>query len=124
MKCPVCSIRMRCLDTRWNKTVNQTRRKWKCSCGSRGTTIESWESTPTKVTRTLKPKPDFKKIDVEKSTDKLMTAFYGRLEKPKKQKQVEVKHKPTKAMFEDVEDSRNYDDYSDLGIDIPKGDDW
>jgi len=51
-------------------------------------------------------------------------AFYGRKEKPKKQKQVEVKHKPSKSMFEDTEDSRHYEDYSDLGIDIPKGDDW
>lgn len=117
---------MKCLDTRWNKTVNQTRRKWKCSCGARGTTVESWQSAPTIPTNKPKPKskPDYKQINVEKSTDKLMKAFYGRLEKPKKQKHVEVKHKPSKSVFEDVEDSRNYDDYSDLGIDIPKGDDW
>ena len=111
-----------CLDTRWNKTEIQTRRRWKCKCGARGTTIERWESAPA-IPKPI-PKPDYKKIDVEKSTDKLMDAFYGRKEKPKKQKQVEVKHKPSKSMFEDTEDSRYYDDYSDLGIDIPKGDDW
>ena len=121
MRCPTCDLRMMCLDTRWNKTTTQTRRRWKCSCGARGTTLERWESTPD-IPKS-KPKPDYKKIDVEKSTDKLMDAFYGRKEKPKKQKQV-VQYKQKNSMFDEAEDSRPYDDYSDLGLDIPKGDDW
>jgi hypothetical protein len=42
----------------------------------------------------------------------------------KKQKDVAVKHKPPKSMFEDTEDYSYGDRYDDIGIDIPKGDDW
>jgi hypothetical protein len=46
--------------------------------------------------------------------------FGGKTKKP-----VEVKHKPPKSMFDDTdEDNGRYSDYGDLGIDIPRGDDW
>ena len=89
----------------------------------KGTTLERWESIPSI------PKPVPKKvkdIDVEHATDTLMSSFYGTLKKPKpkKEKQVVVKHTPTKSAFEDSDEGKYYDDLSDLGLDIPKGDDW
>lgn len=97
----------------------------------KGTTLERWEITPSI------PKPVPKKvkdIDVERSTDTLMSSFYGTLKKPKpkpkpnpkpkKERQVVVKHTPTKSMFEDSDEGKFYDDLSDLGFDLPKGDDW
>ena len=55
-----------------------------------------------------------------------MSAFYGapKKAKPKTEKQVVVKHTPTKSMFEDADEDNQYSNYKDLGIDIPKGDDW
>jgi hypothetical protein len=101
----------------------------------KGTTLERWEITPSI------PKPVPKKvkdIDVERSTDTLMSSLYGTLKKPKperkpkpkpnpkpkKERQVVVKHTPTKSMFEDSDEGKFYDDLSDLGFDLPKGDDW
>jgi hypothetical protein len=53
-----------------------------------------------------------------------MSAFYGvpKKTKPKTEKQVVVKHIPTKSMFEDADEDKYYDDFSDLGLDIPRGD--
>jgi hypothetical protein len=55
-----------------------------------------------------------------------MSAFYGvpKKVKPKTEKQVVVKHTSTKSMFEDADEDNQYSNYEDLGIDIPKGDDW
>ena len=121
MKCPQCKTRMKCLDTRWNAVTVQTRRRWSCKCGVRGATLEGWESAPLR-----KAPKKAKKINVEKATDTLMSAFYGapKKAKPKTEKQVVVKHTPTKSMFEDADEDNQYSNYEDLGIDIPKGDDW
>jgi hypothetical protein len=53
-----------------------------------------------------------------------MSAFYGvsKKTKPKTEKQVVVKHTSTKSMFEDADEDKYYDDFSDLGLDIPRGD--
>ena len=119
MKCPQCKTRMKCLDTRWNAVTVQTRRRWSCKCGVRGATLEGWESAPLR-----KAPKKAKKINVEKATDTLMSAFYGvpKKAKPKTEKQVVVKHTSTKSMFEDADEDKYYDDFSDLGLDIPKGD--
>ena len=112
-----------CLDTRWNIDLVQTRRRWSCKCGVKGTTLERWESIPS----IPKPVPKkVKEIDVEVATDNLMSAFYGTLKKPKpkKEKQVVVKHTPTKSAFEDSDEGKYYDDLSDLDLDIPKGYEW
>ena len=112
---------MKCLDTRWNAVTVQTRRRWSCSCGVKGATLEGWESAPLR-----KAPKKAKKINVEKATDTLMSAFYGapKKAKPKTEKQVVVKHTSTKSMFEDADEDNQYSNYEDLGIDIPKGDDW
>ena len=117
MKCPQCKTRMKCLDTRWNEATVQTRRRWSCKCGVRGATLERWESTPLR-----KAPKKAKKINVERATDTLMSAFYGVPKKAKTEKQVVVKHTPIKSMFEDADEGKYYDDLSDLGLDIPKGD--
>ncbi len=117
MKCPQCKTRMKCLDTRWNASKVQTRRRWSCSCGVKGATLEGWESAPLR-----KAPKKVRKINVEKATDTLMSAFYGAPKKAKTEKQVVVKHTPIKSMFEDADEDKYYDDFSDLGLDIPKGD--
>lgn len=87
----------------------------------KGATLEGWESAPLR-----KAPKKAKKINVEKVTNTLMSAFYGvpKKAKPKTEKQVVVKHTPTKSMFEDADEDNQYSNYKDLGIDIPKGDDW
>ena len=87
----------------------------------KGATLEGWESAPLR-----KAPKKAKKINVEKATDTLMSAFYGapKKAKPKTEKQVVVKHTSTKSMFEDADEDNQYSNYKDLGIDIPKGDDW
>ena len=89
----------------------------------KGTTLERWESIPSVPTPVPKK---VKEINVEKATDTLMSAFYGTLKKPKpkKEKQVVAKHTSTKSVFEDSDEGKYYDDLSDLGLDIPKGDEW
>lgn len=83
----------------------------------KGATLEGWESAPLR-----KAPKKAKKINVEKATDTLMSAFYGAPKKAKTEKQVVVKHTPIKSMFEDADEDKYYDDFSDLGLDIPKGD--
>lgn len=111
---------MRCLDTRWQEATKTVIRRHACVCGVRGRSTETWDSLPTPP----QPKPSqpkHKKLSVERATD----ALWDAMNKPtKKPKDVAVKHKPTKSMFEDTEDYSYGDRYDDLGIDIPKGDDW
>jgi hypothetical protein len=42
----------------------------------------------------------------------------------KKQKHVVEKHKPSKSAFDAMDEDYGREDYGDLGIDIPRGDDW
>ncbi len=111
---------MKCLDTRWEDTSKSTTRRWHCDvCQARGKTKETWVSVPVKQT----PKPTKKKklSEVDKAVNRIADALYG----GKTKKPIEVKHKPPKSMFDDMEeDNGRYSDYGDLGIDIPRGDDW
>lgn len=120
MKCPNCKRKMRCLDTRWQEATKSTVRRHACVCGVRGKTTERWDSSPApEGKKPSQPKP--KKLPVDSAANRLMNALYA---PKKKEKDVVVKHKPTKSMFEDTEDYTYGDRYDDLGIDIPKGDDW
>jgi transcriptional regulator NrdR family protein len=121
MKCPTCKVRMKCLDTRWSEASKETHRRWKCDkCNSRGKTKETWLVQPViEKPKTKQPKPK-KLSEVDKAVNRIADALYGGKTKQPK----EVKHKPTKAMFDDMEEDTRYSDYSDLGIDIPRGDDW
>jgi len=125
MKCPSCKKRMRCLDTRWQNGEAMTIRRWACACGMRGKTKETWLSTPTAEPKP-KPqkKPDLKRLSVDKAANRLMDAFYGKPTKPKKEKDVSVKHTPPKSLFTDMDEGGSDEDFSDLGLDIPRGGDW
>jgi hypothetical protein len=82
-------------------------------------TNEQWVTAP----EIPKPKPKTtKKLSVDQAADRLMDAFYGK--STKKGKDVAVKHTPTKSMFEDMDEGNSTEDFSDLGIDLPKGGDW
>lgn len=43
---------------------------------------------------------------------------------PKKEKEVVVKHTPTKSMFMDMDEGSSDEDFKDLGLDLPRGGDW
>lgn len=92
-----------------------TLRRWRCECGVRGKTSERWESTPVKK---QDHKTKTKKLSANKAVDRLMEVLHGG-RVPKKEKQVVVKHTPTRSMFEDTEEDYG-DDIGDLGIDIPR----
>ncbi len=111
---------MKCLDTRWEDTSKTTTRKWRCdACQTRGKTKETWLSVPVK--QASKPAKKKKVSDIDKAVNRIANALYG----GKTKKPIEVKHKPPKSMFDDIdEDNGRYSDYGDLGIDIPRGDDW
>jgi len=111
---------MKCLDTRWQEATKTVMRRHACDCGVRGRSTERWDSLPT-APQPKPSQPKHKKLSVERATD----ALWDAMNKPtKKQKDVAVKHKPPKSMFEDTEDYSYGDRYDDIGIDIPKGDDW
>ena len=75
--------------------------------------------TPAKVkAKPNKPRP--KPI----KQDPLTAAFYGKTPTTKKEKHVDVKHKPSRSLFEDTDEGGSRQDFSDLGLDIPRGDDW
>jgi transcriptional regulator NrdR family protein len=118
MKCPKCRKTMRCLDTRWKDSEQVKTRRWRCECGVRGMTTERWIDAPA-VPTPAKPK----KITVNQAADRLMKAWHGG-RVPKKEKDVVVKHTPTKSMFTDMDEGNPDEDFSDLGIDIPRGGDW
>ncbi len=121
MKCPNCKRKMRCLDTRWQEATKTTVRRHACVCGVRGKTTERWDSLPApEGKKPSQPKP--KKLPVDSAANRLMNALYA---PKKKEKDVVVKHKPTKSMFDDTEEDYTRDNYyDDIGIDIPRGDDW
>ena len=112
---------MKCLDTRWDEATKVTHRRWKCdSCNSRGKTKETWLVQPTVEQPKPKQAKPRKLSEVDKAVNRIHDALYGGKNKQPK----EVKHKPPKSMFDDMEEDSRYSDYGDLGIDIPKGDDW
>jgi len=86
----------------------------------RGMTNEQWINTPS--ASHPQPKPT-KKLTVDQATNRLMKAIHGG-RVPKKEKDVAVKHTPTKSMFMDMDEGSTDEDFSDLGIDLPKGGDW
>lgn len=123
MKCPTCKIRMYCLDTRWNEADKATTRRWKCSsCNGRGKTLETWLAPPVVEQPKARPTKPRKLSEVDKAVNRIADALYGGKTKQPK----EVKHKPPKSMFDDMDEDSDgrYSDYGDLGIDIPRGDDW
>jgi hypothetical protein len=83
-------------------------------------TNEQWTNTP--VVPKATPKPA-KKLTVDQAANRLMKALHGG-RVPKKEKDVVVKHTPTKSMFTDMDEGNPDEDFSDLGIDIPRGGDW
>ncbi len=111
---------MKCLDTRWEDSNSSTTRRWKCdACQTRGKTSETWLFAPIRE-QPKKGKPK-KLSEIDNAVNRISDALYGGKTKQSK----EVKHKPPKSLFDDVdEDSGRYSDYGDLGIDIPRGDDW
>ncbi len=111
---------MKCLDTRWEDTSSSTTRRWKCdACQTRGKTSETWLFAPIRE-QPKKGKPK-KLSEIDKAVNRINDALFGGKTKQSK----EVKHKPPKSLFDDVdEDNGRYSDYGDLGIDIPRGDDW
>lgn len=115
MRCPQCKKRLKCLDTRWQDAEQLTIRRWRCVCGVQGKTKEVWLSTPIKA-QPKKAKP--KKQTMNQQVDHLMKAFYGG-RVPKKEKQVVVKHTPTKSMFEDADEDYG-ENLGDLGLDLPR----
>jgi hypothetical protein len=121
MKCPSCTRRMKCLDTRWQEATKTTVRRHACDCGVRGRTIESWDGSLAPQGNTLR-QPKSKKLPVVKASDSLQAAMYNMT---KKQKHVGDKHKPPKSAFDSMDEDYSYGDkYDDIGIDIPRGDDW
>lgn len=120
MKCPKCKQTMRCLDTRWREAEQIKVRRWRCECGVRGITNEQWVDAPSLPT----PKPKTtKKVTVNQAADRLMKAIHGG-RVPKKEKEVVVKHTPTKSMFMDMDEGSSDEDFKDLGLDLPRGGDW
>lgn len=115
---------MKCLDTRWDEATKATHRRWKCdSCNSRGKTKETWLVQPTVELPKAKQTKPRKLSEVDKAVNRIHDAMFGGKTKVRQTK--EPKHKPPKSMFDDIdEDNGRYSDYGDLGIDIPKGDDW
>lgn len=121
MKCPTCKRKMRCLDTRWHEATKSTARRHACVCGVRGKTTERWDSLPTlESKKPSQSKP--KKLPVVRASDSLQAAMSNMT---KKQKHVADKHKPPKSAFDSMDEDYSYGDrYDDIGIDIPRGDDW
>jgi hypothetical protein len=83
-------------------------------------TQEKWMDAPS--IPAPQPKPT-KKLTVDQAANRLMNALHGG-RVPKKEKDVAVKHTPTKSMFMDMDEGSTDEDFSDLGIDLPKGGDW
>lgn len=117
MRCPTCRRKMKCLDTRWYEADRCTTRRHACDCGVRGKTTERWDTLPTLAGS----KPKVKKLTVPRASDSLQSAMSNMV---KKHKQVVVKHKPPKSEFDSMDEDYGREDYGDLGIDIPRGDDW
>lgn len=83
-------------------------------------TNEQWVVTPS--TTTVTPKP-IKKPTVDQAADRLMKALHGG-RVSKKEKDVVIKHTPTKSMFTDMDEGDSTEDFKDLGLDLPRGSDW
>lgn len=83
-------------------------------------TNEQWTNTP--VVPKATPKPA-KKLTVDQAANRLMKALHGG-RVPKKEKEVVVKHTPTKSMFMDMDEGSSDEDFKDLGLDLPRGGDW
>jgi len=86
-------------------------------------TQEKWMDAPSIPAPQPKKKPDPKRLSIDQAANRLMKALHGG-RVPKKEKDVAVKHTPTKSMFMDMDEGGTDEDFSDLGIDLPKGGDW
>lgn len=123
MRCTQCKAKMKCLDTR-EQDDNRTKRKWVCySCDLQGYSYEHWNGRLTKRNR-------YKEV-VDVGTDRLMKQLgVQKPEEPKpakKRKEVVRKQRARESVepsvFEDMEEDYA-PDLSDLGLDIPRQDDW
>lgn len=120
MKCPTCKRKMKCLDTRWHEATKTTARRHACDCGVRGKTTERWDTSPAPAGNESSKSKE-KKLSVARPSDSLRSAMSNMV---KKQKHVVDKHKPSKSAFDAMDEDYGREDYGDLGIDIPRGDDW
>ena len=124
MRCTKCKKKMKCVDTR-EQDDGTTKRKWVCrACDLQGTSYESLSGKliPRKRNKTV--------VDVE--ADRLLRKVG--IEKPvpapkptKKVKDVVRKQRARESadpsVFEDM-DEDYAPDLSDLGVDIPRTDNW
>lgn len=124
MRCTKCKEKMKCVDTR-EQDDGTTKRKWVCNaCDLQGTSYESLSGKliPRKRNKTV--------VDVE--ADRLLRK--AGIEKPvpapkptKKVKDVVRKQRARESadpsVFEDM-DEDYAPDLSDLGVDIPRTDNW
>jgi hypothetical protein len=107
---------MRCLDTRWQEASKTVIRRHACDCGVRGRTIESWDGSLAPQGNTLR-QTKTKKLSVARASDSLQPAMYNMAKKQK--------HVASKSSFDAMDEDYSYGDkYDDIGIDIPRGDDW
>lgn len=120
MRCTQCKTKMKCLDTR-EQDDNRTKRKWVCNaCNLQGTSYEHWNG------RLVKRNRNKQVIDV--ATDRLMKQVGLHIPAPtKKHKEVVRKQRARESadpsVFEDM-DEDYAPDLSDLGLDIPRNNDW
>jgi transcriptional regulator NrdR family protein len=124
MRCTKCKEKMKCVDTR-EQDDGTTKRKWVCrACDLQGTSYESLSGKliPRKRNKTV--------VDVE--ADRLLRKVG--IEKPapapkptKKVKDVVRKQRARESVDPSVFGDMDEDyapDLSDLGVDIPRNDDW
>lgn len=124
MRCTQCKTKMKCLDTR-EQDDNRTKRKWVCNaCNLQGTSYEHWNG------RLVKRNRNKQVIDV--ATDRLMKQVGLHIPPAppaptKKHKEVVRKQRARESadpsVFEDM-DEDYAPDLSDLGLDIPRNNDW
>jgi hypothetical protein len=86
----------------------------------RGKTTERWDTSPAPAGNESSKSKE-KKLSVARPSDSLRSAMSNMV---KKQKHVVDKHKPSKSAFDAMDEDYGREDYGDLGIDIPRGDDW
>jgi transcriptional regulator NrdR family protein len=124
MRCTKCKEKMKCVDTR-EQDNGGTKRKWVCdACSLQGYSYEF-------ISGKLIPRKRNKQV-VDVATDRLMKQIG--IDKPvpapaptKKHKEVVRKQRARESadpsVFEDM-DEDYAPDLGDLGVDIPRNDDW
>jgi len=123
MRCTKCKKKMKCVDTR-EQDDGTTKRKWVCNaCDLQGYTYERWDGKLTGRNR-------YKQV-IDVATDRLMKQIglgIPPAPKPtKKVKEVVRKQRARESVDPSVFEDMNEDyapDLGDLGIDIPRTDDW